>query len=266
MARKNAVPSPKTEYLLNYPLWEVHEAAYILADSWPDNLVFYGIPSPEAEVIGGRGLYAPNGSFNLKSMDAGFKRIFKRLIIAVENGEIPSLYKLLFINPDIYGSRMSYVLRPKDVITWALVEGFNLPKSLSEPLGIYQIKCKEPSKNIHNSVRIRIVSQYVLSENCKFNVEDICAYQGWMKKFGSSTLSARTIRRAIDMLFDSEGKPGRQPDIAIREGARTYIPKPMPDVFQIDASGRACYCFSLFKTVIITAFDIKREKIGKTLF
>lgn len=260
---------PSFNDFLKQKYWAVHEAAFVLTQ-WPRNNLFpvniypslmHGPHAQKNSDLDRSFLYLPWG-FKIDPQYYGknFEDVFNNINKAIENTEIDC--KMHFVRGVIY------FIKPLDIITWSLINGFIFSESLQEALGIRQdITARQlPSKTRNTflmKVREKITGQLYLSIDLKRKREllylDVRKYllhyffTNKMKLLGAEVRYMESpekqdltaTRRNLSKLYDLEDQKNFS-----KESTRIikkYTPKAIEEVVKIDASGQFYYNFPLFK-------------------
>lgn len=263
----------------NYPFWELHEAVFMLI-GWPDDMGedfidkyddrfdFISLsPDLRQEIRRDSILVWNHQEKYLKQLGDNFKKVLLALKSAIERGEIRSRREVVFSNCESYGSKTSLFLSVKDLIIWCMFNNFALPNRLQSELGIYQIPGDKSTSQAHqNSVKNRIVAQYIIGKNPKLSITEICNHS-LMNSIGTGGQSCdqekKSIRNAVASILEKKRQAGRPPNDPSKAKVPKYIPKAISDVIQKDAMGLSRYNFQLFRVAMITAAEVQLEMLGR---
>lgn len=263
----------------NYYFWEVHEAVFMLIgwpddrgedfiDKYDDRFDFISLsPDLRQEIRRDSILVWNHQEKYLKQLGDNFKKVLSALKDAIERGELRPRRERVFSNLEYYGSKTLVFLSVKDLIIWCMFNSFALPDRLQSELGIYQIPGeKSISQARQNSVKNRIVAQYIIGKNPKLSITDICNHS-LMNSIGTGGQSCdkekKSIRNAVASILEKKRQAGRPPNDPSKAKVPKYVPKAISDVIQKDAMGLSRYNFQLFRIAMITAAEVQLELLGR---
>lgn len=273
MANNNSLLIPALDVLIDFQFWEIHEAAFILT-TWPQRIITTDVPYDLRENIGRKTIYVsdkknvfPRGS----NLEKNYFKTVSKMEGSIRNGEFIGFEAIevpLFSNK-YYNKKLSYVIPPKGVILWALLNGYVLPKALQDKFRLYQIDSPPPSVGLKRKTQSQIIGQFLLVHDPQLKVSSICDHHLMkaLKMLSPNVTEQKTIRRDMNELFDKKGKAGPRSKTSSEDGLRRYMHKPLNQVLQKDPQGLVHIQFCLLTIVIKTAFKIKivtsRESILK---
>lgn len=250
---------PATDTFLHHKYWAINEAVYVLTH-WPKTGLVLGSLSPLPEEIKAyrKDFFLPRANKQFNPENQNVNNVFKEMKKSIDNCELEAVFCHLC-------KGVSYLLRPWDVIAWALLKGYFLPIDLQEALGVFQMSITKQSLPIQRKVRMKIVGQFLVPIH-KTNVTKIIE-DDLMSLFGiageSEDKELKSPRKAMNELFLTKGKRGRQPKIRIERTDREYIPEAIPEVLKMDTKGRRIYHFPLFQLAMTTAVRIIIHQMDK---
>lgn len=222
------VPIPPISALLKNTVLEIHEAAFLLTNRWPENLSYHEGEFPSwlgeknAFLVPGKGGYCP------KKLGQKYRKALSVLQELVSSGELPNLS--LDLRLPCYGKSKTILVRTLHTVMLALSHDLSLSEKLSNGLKFKQIQ----EKKRRNSSKItidRTIAQSIINKEIAITSIGICRHD-LMKQFGSvvqsTDMELRSIRRAVAPLLKGSISP-------------------LPEVKK-----NGTFCFSLFKEVVNT--------------
>jgi hypothetical protein len=248
---------PPVEFFLSQMSWGIHETMFILTN-WPDEneLSCVGVGRETSDRLGKCSpVYMPVWRSNSECMGTKHRGIYLKLKKAIEKGELAIIVQHL---PAIQG--VYEFLSTREVILWALVNGFILAPDLQKALNIHQINRPEVSINDHENVRNKIILQCIMRNNQKVTKHFLIEHD-WIGRFGTSK-KPKTIRRSIDELLGVRKGLGR-PN---KDSFFQYSFFPIAEVRQEQQPGVISFNFPLLRTAIFTAVKVYVEMIGFDAF
>lgn len=272
------VTPPPIKCFLNEMFWAIHEAVFVLT-AWPkDGLyltsIIYSPGNNRQNLEKDRSfIYLPEDSrIDPKLYGREFEQVYNDLKSAVENGALESKTHRL--------CGVLHFVTPCEVITWALLKGYILPKDLQEAIDIRQdeesLKLPGKTRNILPiKVKEKIVAQFFLAKDPKqsriqlYNaVRDYIDGRNQTLDYMDGKEQINTLkynrgqdltatRKNLNELYESPGRKGRRKEI--KKTANSYIPKAINEVIRKDAKGNVHYNFLLFKEAMLQAAYFKSE-------
>ncbi len=284
--REPFVP-PDAHAFLDKGLWAINEAVHMIV-GWPkENLILSTItPLPENIKSVRSFYYLPEvaGVYYPESIKKIYFEVFNDLKKSIEEEALAAIYHHL-------DSGIFYLLRPQDVMLWALLKGYILPNDVQEALNIRQMKDSKSTKALEKKVRVKVSAQYLLSKNPDLNVTQICkdpllisaqtagltgGSNGYhsdyhrmaaeKKRVEKASRVSSTVREAVDELFATKGRPGRWSKLVNDNPKRAYIPFPIPEVMHQECDGILRYHFPLLKIAIEALVYAKKDAVFDVLF
>lgn len=253
-----SIDPPVAAEFIKEAFWALHEAAFMLIDTWPEVSLnsFSALPKNLARKF----LYVPPTydclSSQSKAYDKKFSLLLSEMITAIQQGILPAIFAPAWTN-------ITYFVTPQDIIHWALIHKKILPDQLQLALRFKQMTPKKQISPYFKKIRTKIIAQIILNGklHLKDNIEAMLE-DPLMKGLGTHLISPialegekiskrdkRSIRNDINTLFDCAGKPGRRKQGITHN--RLYKPIAIPEVVQIDVKGIPSYHFPLFIEAIL---------------
>lgn len=227
---------PEIMIFLQNEYWAIHEAVFVLTNSWPKVNFCLGsvrsYPVDPSQVKDFFYLPCSPSEFDPRNYSKSFQGLFNELETDISSGILKAKFHPL-------SKGISYLITPKDVILWALLKGHQLPDNLQEALKVYLQNPYKKSLSLEWKTRNKIVAQFLLDQDPSLNVTDLIDNE-LMYQFGGreDNTEPTAIRKAVNELFDTKGLKGRQKNHTQK---RQYTPKAIPEVMFIDRLGLARY-------------------------
>lgn len=266
--------SPSIHEMLEYDLWEMHEAVFLLTQ-WPDYIFkCYCEDAAKKTNLPRMFFYQPAGDFehptpfqwrfNPNKMGLNFLKTYNLLKEAILRGNLHSRVEYLGIG-DVYEEGRSHLLSPEKVIRWALLNNINLPEDFQEAIGVHTMN-EEIEKTIQNKVKNKIVGQFLRAEHPKMSITDCCKHP-WMMQSGTAKTSTgneyRTIRNALNELNQPDTKRERKQGRRSKKDIENeqYYPKALEEVIYKESSGIRRYNIPLLKLAMKTAASVLQDQV-----
>lgn len=256
---------PPVKELLKEGYLAINEAVYVLT-GWPKFGLFHSTISPLPEEIKAiRSFFflpGPKEKFNPQALKVN--NIFKEMKLSILNGELDAKFIHLC-------EGVSFLIRPWDVVVWALLKGYSFPMDLQDALEMYQAPDKKFSKSNQLKIQAKIAAQVLLEMDPTLTVTNIIN-QPFMHFFRNNRnckdKERKAVRRAANEVFSEKGKRGRPPKDPNKRTTRKYFLKPIPGVMMIHSSGKRLYHFQTLRIAMQAAakviiHQVKNEKLNR---
>lgn len=242
----SSTSAPLPDEMLNFDLWEMHEALFMLT-SWPEHIVKNEFKDrANRSNLARTYIYQPgppeeskahiHWKFNLSEMESEFQ-----IMYAAMKEDVFSLNVKVETIPigDVYNEKLSYFISPRDAIKWALLKGFDLSQGLQNAIGI-NIKKGNSGKSIQDKIRNKIVGQFLWGNDPTMRVAFCCRHP-WMMKYGTAKESEdptfRAIRHALNELRPTHKVRGNRSGKSLKN--EIYTPMVIKEVVYNDNETRS---------------------------
>lgn len=250
---------PPLDVFIDLVWWSVLEATFALTE-WPKYDHFYCDTSKfiPPDTAGNRHKfiipsYLP---FNLKSYNSEFQQIFCAMNEDINDNKLEG--RRVKIEEGIY-----HLVRPYEVILWAIKMQRTLPLNIQEVLSIRQI-FQIQEKPWQKKVKVMIVSQYYKLAHPNATKNEITRCD-WMKKYALNVKSDNQYRQLQKDYSQSckKGSPGRpKKDKEDEFASKTERLKMIPEVIKKKGSVFECDFFLLDSAISTAVNLISFEIIG----
>lgn len=251
---------PQLDQLIKYSWCTLPEAVFALTELPKNGHFLSKIRIPQREDIHSEitedrhDLILPeNLSFNPTNYSKEFQKIFHAINEAIHNNQLAGRH--FFIAPSI-----DILVKPYDVILWAINMQYTLPGDLQKALLIKQIKQRQLFPWLEK-VKTMIVAQYSKLENPDMTQNEIID-SDLMKKYGKNFKAKYQTKNNSEFEVYADVSRQLKKDISVALGnSKQFIIKRIPYALAKRRGYFECN-FELLKSIIDTCVRLVSEKVG----
>lgn len=255
----NQMPGPSINEFLREKYWTIQESVFVLR-GWPQfYLTKFAISQSNVNKSQRDQFLKLDRSFfygtYMKSdsiQEADYSSIHDVIKEDIDNG-------LLFCETlTIPLQSTLYFIVPFDVIKWALLKGYTLPRVVQEAIGVFQNNTtqnlKAKTRNLLPlKIREKIVAQFFLLNDSNQEREKLC--RKVLKYFENKSTDITAIRNNLNELYETPGKKGRRKNA--KPFIESYRMKAIPEILTKDDKGNRYYDFPLLYEAMKEAAILK---------